>query len=175
MPYALPTNFNEQYDKASSEGVEGQNDSEFQRVEPGTYLAVCVDPRRKTINDKQVLEPAWEIIADVEGRPTEEMKKRTSQNPFYLTNRAMWRFTNFLKCMNIFCSDRQVWYDNTIVGRYAAVEVSEETYTRKDGTMGSKTIVTQIVPPIDKSFNEEKRDGSDPKWENHGPENIVPF
>ena len=165
MPYSLPTGFNDEYEKADGEAVEGQG-QEYQRVQPGMYIARIIKPNRKVINDKQVLEPAFEILADGEGGATEEQGKHTLSKPFYLNPKAIWKFAGLLKCLNITVSDPQVFYDNVILNRTARVQIVEEFYTRKDGTQGSKTVVSNIskLSGIE-GLENNPRDASEEKWE----------
>lgn len=162
MPYCLPQNFKAEYDQTNEGGMSQGHQSEIQRVEPGQYLAKIVKPGRKIINNKQVLEPIWEILAAIDGSHTPEVGKKTVSGPLFMTEKAIWRFASFCKMLKIIVSDPKVFYDSALVGRFAAVEVIEEFYTRKDGTEGVKTIIGTIVPPPAEVGTNEPVDASDP-------------
>jgi hypothetical protein len=162
MPLVLPDNFNQEYDKADDSGRASVGD--YDRVEPGTYLAYISKVESKTINDKPTFIPAFKIVSGIGGEVTQQAGKVTPGTPFYLTIKAMWRVAAFLKMLNVTVSDRQVFYPEVLIGRGAVIEVREETYTRPDGTQGTSTKAAEFFPPADQQVNQDARDASDPLW-----------
>lgn len=161
MPVSLPQNFNQEYDKAPGDGVPKKD---LDRVDPGTYLAFVYDVRSKTINDKQAIEIVWQVVSKVDGEESDQTQKKTIGEPFYLTTKAMWRLTAFMKMLKVTCSDRQVFNPEALIGRFASVEVDVDSWTAPSGDMVFLSKVKQCAPPSDPELNKEERDASDPKW-----------
>jgi len=167
MPFSLPNEFDKQYADATGDALSENTD----KVEPGVYMARISKVELKVINKKDTVIPHYEIVSNLEGGESTEMGKTVSMKPFYLTDRAIFRFAGFLKMLNVKVSDRQVCNADVLIGRVAAIEVIIDQYTGNDGNQYSKAIVGQVAPPEDKTLNSEERDAS--VWVNQ--QDDLPF
>lgn len=163
MPQVLPSTFDKAYDDAGADGTAGNYDGpKLERVEPGAYLFVCVGYENRKGGDKDILRLFCRVESGVENQATGQEDKITAYDLF-LTDKAVWKLAGSMKCLNITCSDRQVFHPEAFVGRKFAGDVQENTYTKRGGEPGVITNVASIAPPIDTSVNEPMRDASDPE------------
>ncbi len=163
MPHALPQTFNAAYDKAGDEGTAaGSGDGpRLERVEPGAYLFACCGYENRKAGDKDVLRLFCRVESGINGQATGQETKLTAYDMF-MTEKAMWKLAGSMKCLNISCSDRQMFHAEAFVGRYFAGAVQERTYNKQDGSTGVITSIDSIAPPLNAELNADPRDASDP-------------
>ena len=160
MPITLHANFDSEFESA-----DGTYQTGGSYAEPGAYLAkVAVVKEGTTPNGATYIDLQWEVVSLVTGNATDQTG-RTSNQTVWTTEKSMKHLAALLKNLNIKVSDRQVFNPKVFVGRFGCIEVSEESYTKKDGSVGTIKKVSMVIPPVDESLNKDFRDASSNEYD----------